>query len=50
MGGLLSLLLYTGIMMLRKDVALQEYWGILMTKPFFRRLLSRLPQSLQPRG
>ncbi len=50
LGGLLSLLLYTGIMMLRKDAALQEYWGILMTKPFFRRLLSRLPQRLQPRS
>lgn len=50
LGGIVSVVLYLGMMLLIKDAALQEYWGILMTKPFFRRLLSRLPRCLQPRS
>lgn len=42
LGGLSSVVLYLGIMLLRKDAALSEYWGMLKNKPFVRRWLAKL--------
>lgn len=50
LGGISSVVLYLGMMLLIRDAALQEYWKILMAKPFFRRILVRLPKCLQPRS
>lgn len=44
-GGLLSLSIYLGIMMLRKDSALGEYWDILKDKPIVQRLTARFRHS-----
>lgn len=42
LGGLSSALLYLGIMFLRKDAALAEYWTLMKNKPFVRHWLAKL--------
>lgn len=46
LGGLSSALLYLGIMLLRRDAALTEYWGMIKEKPIVIRVSAKLRRHI----